>query len=648
MTLAFLLGCSASTWCERLNLDCDEPAAPVAARPVDEDGDVWASVATGGLDCDDSDPTIYPDATELCDGLDNNCNGEVDEGLGDLGYRDADSDGYGDAAQTRWLCEFVSGYVLNDTDCDDTDPRTYPGAAERCDNKDNSCNGVIDDGVVITIHADADADRYGDPAIEQRHCIDDLLPPGYVPNDTDCDDQDPTVSPGVDEICSDGVDNNCDTLVDEAACLQPGRFLFGGGAGTLAGLSVDVGDIDGDGRQDWAIGANVTSLEPEDGAVFVHYGGLSENQYVDDAADRIVGSSAGMLAGRSVQILGDVNEDGYDDLIVGVPGRLVDADPVGGAYLFLGPISGASPLSIADGRTRDADGVFSLAHTAFALDDLTGDGIPDFALSASDAYFNTDLWIYSGEEQADIPALGRAVGWHKRSSASVQADSGDLNGDGLPDLLLGDTRFAKGRGRVVAFFGPVTADVDMNSPDASRIGRWHDTQVGHTLHCPGDVDGDGHDDLLIGAPESGSGGVVFVEYGPISGEGSLLTADATLVGQDGSDQVGIAVSGGGDMSGDGRAEVLVAGVRQSGAFGPEALVYALSQPGLGLVEMRVDSRWVFSAAVDLSDAQLDIFPMTLTGGVDFSGDGVPDVALGIPEYAAGDEDGGAVRFFETY
>lgn len=82
MTLARLLGCSTSKWCERWNLDCEEPPTPAAARSVDGDGDVWASVATGRIDCDDTNDEVYPGAPELCDNLDKDCDGEMDRSRG--------------------------------------------------------------------------------------------------------------------------------------------------------------------------------------------------------------------------------------------------------------------------------------------------------------------------------------------------------------------------------------------------------------------------------------------------------------------------------------------------------------------------------------------------------------------------------------
>ena len=96
-------------------------------------------------DCNDRKATVYPGAPELCDGLDNNCNGQIDEGVGTPWYRDADGDGYGNAALSIIACKRPAGYVANKRDCDDNDNTVYPGAPELCDGKDNNCNGTIDE-----------------------------------------------------------------------------------------------------------------------------------------------------------------------------------------------------------------------------------------------------------------------------------------------------------------------------------------------------------------------------------------------------------------------------------------------------------------------------------------------------------------------
>ena len=180
---------------------------------LDIDGDTYTDETCGGLDCDDTDPFIYPGAEEECDGLDNNCDGDVDEGCGDTCH-DIDEDEYEDEA-------------CGGLDCDDQDPEIYPGAIEACDGVDNNCDGTPDEGCSDTC-TDNDEDGYGDPA--SAVCT-------Y--NTLDCDDDDANINPNASEgpegdaTCSDDADNDCDGLVDneEPSCIS----------------SLDCVDVDEDG-----------------------------------------------------------------------------------------------------------------------------------------------------------------------------------------------------------------------------------------------------------------------------------------------------------------------------------------------------------------------------------------------------------------
>lgn len=97
-------------------------------------------------DCDDGNANINPDATEVCDGMDNDCNGLVDDGVGFVWYADRDGDGYGDGASTMVACAQPEGFVATDGDCDDDNASINPDATEIFDGIDNNCNGMIDEG----------------------------------------------------------------------------------------------------------------------------------------------------------------------------------------------------------------------------------------------------------------------------------------------------------------------------------------------------------------------------------------------------------------------------------------------------------------------------------------------------------------------
>lgn len=161
---------------------CDCPGGDCTGV-VDNDSDDYGSIATGGTDCDDTDPNTYPGAPELCDGKDNNCvNGIADEGV------DNDGDGYDTCGPPA--------------DCNDSDPNINPGATEICDSKDNNCAGGIDEG------CDDDGDNYCD-----KNMAISGIPSTCTAGGGDCDDTDPNVHPGATETCN-GKDDDCDDKTD--------------------------------------------------------------------------------------------------------------------------------------------------------------------------------------------------------------------------------------------------------------------------------------------------------------------------------------------------------------------------------------------------------------------------------------------------
>ena len=166
-------------------------------------------------DCDDNDDAIFPGASEVCNAVDDNCDGAVDEGVTAMAYRDADGDGFGDPADAMPVCSLPIGYVASSSDCDDTDPTVKPGGIEVCDGQDNDCDDAIDESAIdrTTYYADNDGDGYGDASSPMAACE---LMAGYSDNASDCDDDDSAVHPAAEELC-DGIDNDCDAATDEGA-----------------------------------------------------------------------------------------------------------------------------------------------------------------------------------------------------------------------------------------------------------------------------------------------------------------------------------------------------------------------------------------------------------------------------------------------
>ena len=147
-------------------------------------------------DCDDSDPNIHPNAEEICDAVDNDCNDlidEEDEELSDgiLGYLDFDGDGFSGIIE-GYFCELPDNYFIESLDCNDEDPLISPNGVEIINDIDDDCDELIDNETDIF---DDDLD-------------------GYSENDGDCDDDEPQSHPGFPEVC-DGLDNDCNGIIDD-------------------------------------------------------------------------------------------------------------------------------------------------------------------------------------------------------------------------------------------------------------------------------------------------------------------------------------------------------------------------------------------------------------------------------------------------
>ncbi len=186
------------------------------AYAIDADGDRYNS----RVDCDDSDPDVHPGAVEICDGVDNNCDGVVDEGTAvdaAVWYADGDEDSYGDSTISMTACDQPAGYIADNSDCDDNDSSIYPGAAEQCNSADDDCDGTVNNGIVFQdYYSDADEDGYGDSSVSVNSCA---AVTGYVTDSSDCDDTNANIHPDATEQCN-GVDDDCDGTADNGVVFQ--------------------------------------------------------------------------------------------------------------------------------------------------------------------------------------------------------------------------------------------------------------------------------------------------------------------------------------------------------------------------------------------------------------------------------------------
>jgi hypothetical protein len=204
----------------RSSVDANQETLWYADADGDGFGDAAVSVLTGcppagyvthADDCDDSSAAVHPGATEVCNGIDEDCDGAIDNGAQITFYRDADGDTYGSALDTTLACTAPPGYVSNSLDCDDADPLVNPAGTEVCNGRDDDCDGTADELVTSTFYRDADGDGFGDVSVTTQACA---VPAGYVSDSSDCDDTLATVHPGATEVCN-GIDEDCDGAIDD-------------------------------------------------------------------------------------------------------------------------------------------------------------------------------------------------------------------------------------------------------------------------------------------------------------------------------------------------------------------------------------------------------------------------------------------------
>ncbi len=193
----------------------DDTIAPDSGTPdtdgvEDQDGDGHPDAE----DCDDDDPEVHPDAEEACNDEDDDCDGEVDEGIVETWYVDRDEDGYGDDELSQDSCDELQGMSTAGGDCNDGDEAVHPGADELCDGVDQDCDGELDEEAIdeVVLYADGDGDGFATEDGERITACPGTE--GYAEAAGDCDDGDASRYPGASEVC-DGVDNDCDDTTSE-------------------------------------------------------------------------------------------------------------------------------------------------------------------------------------------------------------------------------------------------------------------------------------------------------------------------------------------------------------------------------------------------------------------------------------------------
>ena len=485
------------------------------------------------------------------------------------------------------------------------------------------------------------------------------------------------------------------STLDEAT----GFRIIGQAPGDIAGVSVALaGDVNGDGIADIIVGAQEADAQGDtSGAAYVIFGTEAGFPAELDLPTldgtngfKINGAVAGESAGVSVAAAGDVNGDGIADLIVGAQGFDLNGNVAGGefagaAYVVYGTDGGFdSEIDLVALNTATGFRILGAAKGDFtgystsAAGDINADGIDDIIVGAYGADPNGSVsgaaYVIYGTDAdfggvIDLSSLSATAGFQISGAAAGDfagqsvASAGDVNGDGIDDLIVGAPRAdaaGNNSGAVYVIFGSDAgfgSELDLGTIDGTNgiklIGAAEGDLAGWSVAAAGDVNGDGFDDIVIGAydadPNGDSSGAAYVVFGTDAG----LPAEIDLASLDGSTGfklsgeaeagfAGYSVASAGDVNGDGFDDILV------GAY-----LAGTSPSGAGATYLVFGSDTGFAAEVDLAsldgetgfqitgEADFDRSGYSVASAGDVNHDGFDDIFVGAPYADANGVDSGA-------
>lgn len=408
-------------------------------------------------------------------------------------------------------------------------------------------------------------------------------------------------------------------------------------ASSLGFSASGAGDINGDGFEDAIIGApKYSDTAYKAGAVFAFYG--SPGGLQPTPSWKFGGNQTGSDLGFDVAAAGDVNGDGFDDILIGSPGYNHDHSREGRVYGFYGSLTG---LPAAPSWQIESDLVEAyLGWSVASAGDVNGDGFDDVIVGAKwaqDSFTNegmAQLYLGSKTGLTSTPAWTIWGGQAGASLGTAVSSAGDINKDGFADVIVGAPFYNSGQedsGQVLVFYG-TNAGLEQESSwtitGTSPFGR-----LGEAIGGAGDVNGDGFDDVIVGAPGQGT---VSLYAGTAAG--LSLTPLWTAVSEQSGDQFGTAVQISSDVNGDSFYDILIGAYGYSADQSQEGRIY-IYYGSLGIPGVIPD--WI--AEGNKAEAE---FGFALGSG-DIDGDGHHEILVGSPNYRKETELRGRAFLFEA-
>jgi hypothetical protein len=431
------------------------------------------------------------------------------------------------------------------------------------------------------------------------------------------------------DVNSDGYDDVIVGAYGYSSSAGRAYVFFGGSSMnntvdvTMAGEAIDnyfgysvsgAGDVNSDEYDDVIVGAygystnrDAYEYDTKVGRAYVYYGGFS----MDNTADvTMTGEWTSDYFGHSVSDAGDLNNDGYDDVIVGAYGY---SSYAGRAYVFFG---GSSMNNTADVTMTGEATDHYFGYSVSGAEDVNSDGYDDVIVGAYG--YNTNFgraYVFFGgssmDNTADVNMPGRIYNYFGNSVSGA----GDVNSDGYDDVIVGAYGYSTNNGRAYVFFGGSSMN---NTADVTMTGEATNNYFGYSVSGAGDANSDGYDDVIVGAyGYSANNGRAYVYFG---GPSMDNTADVTMTGEATNNYFGYSVSGAGDANNDGYDDVIVGASRYSLLTG-SAYVYFGGSSMDNTVDVTITG-----------EATNNYFGGSVSGAGDVNSDGYDDVIVGACYY----------------